>query len=392
MADAVIRLAIFNRHFSRQAGGAESYSVAIAESLAGRCLQDGTLEFDVHVFAQTINHSDPKITYHKVPGPLRRPRWINQLLFAAYTWWKTRRGFDVIHSHENSWHGEVQTVHVRPLRYNLFFPDHRALAGWRLTLRWLKVCTSPRLGFYVWLEAARMRKPFVVAVSEETKRQTLLAYPHLDAANVPVILPAVGAPNLALTQTQARAKLSLPLAKKLILFVGNDYARKGLPALLAAMPSLDANIHAVCVGAVQSIPKFQLMAAEQGVSERVHFVGALTDISLAYRAADLLAHPTLEDAFAMVVLEAMSYGLPVVVSSDKFCGISAFLKAEVDVLMLDDPRDAAAIAYSITRILNDGALRQALSNAGLRFAAQHQWDDAVNSYIKLFQQSRPPHC
>ncbi len=388
------KIAIFNRHFSRLAGGAESYSVAIAEHLAGLRLQDGAPQFDVHVFAQTIVHSDPRITCHKVPGPLRRPRWINQLLFAAYTGWKTRRclgdqGFDVIHSHENTWHGDVQTVHVRPIRYNLFFPSHVPLTGWRSGLRWFKVCTSPRLAFYVWLEAARMRQPFVVAVSEETKRQTLAAYPHLNAADMPIILPGVDAPNVLLTQTDARSQLGLPQDKKIILFVGNDYARKGLPALLAAMPALDANVHAVCVGAVHQIPKFQRMAAELGVAERVHFVGALTDMSLAYRAADLLVHPTLEDSFAMVVLEAMSYGLPVVLSSSAFCGISALLNPNVDALFLDNPRDASAIASGITRILNDADLRQSLMEAGLRFAAQHQWTQAVARYVQIYSAIPP---
>jgi glycosyltransferase involved in cell wall biosynthesis len=382
----VTKIAIFNRHFSRLAGGAESYSVAVSYGLAG-------LDFDVHVFGQTLPTQGevrhPKVTYHKVPGPINRPRWINQLWFAAYTWWKTKSGFDVIHSHENTWHGQVQTVHVRPIRYNLFFPNHVALTGWRLALRWLKVCTSPRLGVYVWLEAARMRKPFVVAVSEETKRQTLTAYPHLIAANVPVILPGVAAPNVSLSQSEARTKLGLPQDKKMILFVGNDYARKGLRALLAAMQGLDANVHALCVGAVQTIPKFQLMAAELGITERVHFVGALTDISHAYRAADVLVHPTLEDAFAMVVLEAMSYGLPVVVSSETYCGISAFLKADSDALMLDDPRDAVAISHSITCILNDDKLREALSGAGLRFASEHQWQHSINQYIELYSAIPP---
>jgi glycosyltransferase involved in cell wall biosynthesis len=393
LAIIVTKIAIFNRHFSRQAGGAESYSVAIAEHLAALRLQDGTPQFDVHVFAQTIAHSDSRLTYHPVPGPLRRPRWINQLLFATYTGWKTRRslgdqGFDVIHSHENTWHGDVQTVHVRPIRYNLFFPDHVPLTGWRKRMRWLKICTSPRLGFYVWLEAARMRKPFVVAVSEETKRQTLAAYPHLSATDVLVILPGVAEPNVSLTPSEARTQLGLPQDKKIILFVGNDYARKGLPAMLAAMQGLEANIHAVCVGAVQQIPKFQLMAAELGITERVHFVGALTDMSLAYRAADVLVHPTLEDTFAMVVLEAMSYGLPVVVSSAPYCGISAFLKDGVDVLMLMSPQDkpstAQAIALYVQHILQDDSARQGLCSNGLRFAAQHQWDVAVNDYKKLY--------
>jgi glycosyltransferase involved in cell wall biosynthesis len=377
-----MKIAVFNRHFSRRAGGAESYSVSLVEGLAQ--------QHEVHVFAQTLDHSHPRVTYHKVPGPIHRPRWINQLVFATYTWWKTRKlskdgGFDVIHSHENTWHGQVQTVHVRPIRYNLFHPNHKALTGWRLWQRWLKVFTSPRLAVYVWLEAARMRQPFVVAVSGEMQRQTLAAYPYLKASDVPIILPGVGAPDLSLTQEQARAKLGLPLDKKVILFVGNDYTRKGLPALLAAMPILQANVHLLVVGNAAQVPKFQLAAAELGIAERVHFAGALADMPLAYRAADMLAHPTLEDSFAMVVLEAMSYGLPVVVSSAKYCGISQFLEADKNALLLDDPENLEQIASQMNRVLTESELSKNLSTSGIQFATRYSWDTALESYVDIFE-------
>jgi glycosyltransferase involved in cell wall biosynthesis len=374
-----MKIAVFNRHFSRKAGGAESYSIALVEGLADK--------HEVHVFAQTILHWHPRVTYHKVPGPIHRPRWINQLVFATYTWWKTRSGFDVIHSHENTWHGQVQTVHVRPIRFHLFEGKNGRLAGWRIALRWLKIATSPRLAFYVWLEAARMEPKAgrtVVAVSALMREQTLIAYPHLPT-DMPVILPGVGLPNLALSKEQAREKLGLPLQQKMILFVGNDYARKGLPALLAAMPALEANIHLLCVGSAAPVPKFQLMAAELAIAERVHFVGALTDMSLAYRAADMLVHPTLEDSFAMVVLEAMSYGLPVIVSSAKYCGISQFLQNGVNALFLDDPRDSAQLTIQINRVLTEPKLSQTLAGEGLLFARQNSWDTALHSYLDIYK-------
>jgi hypothetical protein len=106
-----LRIAVLNRVFSRAGGGAESYSINVAEHLAAR--------HEVHVFAQEIVHEFPGITYHRVSRPLAKPRWINQLWYAASTWWATRRGFDVVHSHENTWHGDVQTIHVKPVRGNL---------------------------------------------------------------------------------------------------------------------------------------------------------------------------------------------------------------------------------------------------------------------------------
>ncbi len=387
-----IRVANFNRHFSRRAGGAESYAVSLVEGLASRCLADGSPEFDVHVWSQTLAHSNPNVTYHKVPGPLTHPRWINQLLFAAYTWWKTKSGFDIIHSHENTWHGHVQTVQVRPIRFHLL----EGRAGWRLWLRWARIATSPRLAFYVWLEGARMKAlpaRVHVAGSQLLKNQMLVAYPHLDA-NIPIILPGVGAPNMALNKAAALVQLGLPVNvtvdTPLILFVGNDYARKGLPALLASLALVQGNqdvasrAHLLVVGNAAQIPKFQLMAAEHGIAESVHFVGPQSDMSLVYRAASMMVHPTLEDGFAMVVLEAMSYGLPIVVSSQRYCGISQFLQHGEGALVLDDPHDEAAIAAAISRVLGEPALRKTLSDAGLRFAAQYSWDAVVDAYVRIY--------
>jgi glycosyltransferase involved in cell wall biosynthesis len=399
-----IRIANFNRHFSRRAGGAESYAVSLVEGLASRRLADGTPEFDVHVWSQTRQHNDPNVTYHKVPGPLTHPRWINQLVFAAYTWWKTKSNFDIVHSHENTWHGHVQTVQVRPIRFHLL--EERT--GWRLWLRWFKIATSPRLAFYVWLEGARMKAlpaRVHVAGSQLLKNQMLAAYPHLDA-NIPIILPGVGAPNMALDKAAALMQIGLPASvtvdTQLILFVGNDYARKGLPALLASLALVQAKqdvacrAHLLVIGNAAQIPKFQLMAAEHGIAEYVHFVGPQSDMSLVYRAASMMVHPTLEDGFAMVVLEAMSYGLPIVVSSQRYCGISQFLQHGEDALVLDDPHDSAAMAAAINRVQSEPRLAKALSDAGLRFAAQYSWDAVVDAYIDIYQsvirQSRPPHC
>jgi glycosyltransferase involved in cell wall biosynthesis len=260
----------------------------------------------------------------------------------------------------------------------------------------------------VWLEGARMKAlpaRVHVAGSQLLKNQMLAAYPHLDA-NIPIILPGVGAPNMALDKAAALMQIGLPASvtvdTQLILFVGNDYARKGLPALLASLAIVQAKqdvacrAHLLVIGNAAQIPKFQLMAAEHGIAEYVHFVGPQSDMSLVYRAASMMVHPTLEDGFAMVVLEAMSYGLPIVVSSQRYCGISQFLQHGEDALVLDDPHDSAAMAAAINRVQSEPRLAKALSDAGLRFAAQYSWEAVVDAYIDIYQsvirQSRPPHC
>ncbi|HXE47952.1 MAG TPA: glycosyltransferase family 4 protein, partial [Ramlibacter sp.] len=299
-----LRIAVLNRVFSPAGGGAESYSIRVVEQLAAR--------HEVHVFAQRIEHQWPGVSYHPVPCPLTRPRWINQLWYALYTWRATRRGFDVVHSHENTWHGHVQTIHVKPVRTNLL----AGRSGWKLVARWLKIVLSPRLITNLCLEAARFKpRPgrHVVLASEALRAQAVAAYPGA-AAMMSVITPGVNLPAETPSRAEARRLLGLPQSGALLLFVANDYARKGLDALLLALARLPEGVMLIVVGNPAGIAQYQDKARSRGLDKRVHFLGAMKDVDLAYRAASALVHPTLDDTFAMVVLEAMAYGLPVVLS------------------------------------------------------------------------------
>lgn len=361
-----LRIAVLNRIFDPAGGGAERYSIALVEQLAAR--------HEIHVFAQQIRHSAPGVTYHRVSMPLRKPRWVNQLWYATATWWATRRDFDVVHSHENTWQGLVQTVHVLPVKYNLF----HGRTGWRRLLAWVKVWTSPRLLTYLGLERLRLaaRGGRCVVVTSASLGDTLAAtYPGTLAVTT-VITPGVvlpAAPTGVAEQAAARVQLGLPTAGRCLLLVGNDYRKKGLGTLLRVLGDLPADVVLAVVGNPGQIPVFERHAQAEGVAGRVFFLGSLQDVAPAYRAADCLVHPTLEDTFAMVVLEAMAHGLPVVVSSAAYCGIASLLSHGDDALLLDDPQDAAKLADTLRQVLGNEALRQQLGAQARAFASRYQW-------------------
>jgi UDP-glucose:(heptosyl)LPS alpha-1,3-glucosyltransferase len=103
-----------------------------------------------------------------------------------------------------------------------------------------------------------------------------------------------------------------------------------------------------------------------------------------YNVADALIHPTTEDSFSMVTLEALAHGLPVIVSGPAFCGISSSLKDQVDVLMLQDPRDPSEIAYCVNRLLTDPVLRTELGESGRNFAAKYGWDEIARKQEAIY--------
>lgn len=372
-----LRIAVLSRNFATTGGGAERYSIAIVEELAAR--------HDIHVFAQNIEHVFPGVTYHKVPMPMRRPRWINQLYFAAATWWATRKGFDVVHSHENTWHGNVQTVHVLPIKHTLF--DGKQ--GLPLALRWLKVITSPRLLAYLWLEKQRYAlrgKRRIVLTSNSLREVMLKAYPKAKTAMEVITPGVVTVPGCCTRNEQqtARSALGLPLGGRCLLFVGNDFRKKGLPTLIQSLHLLPTDTYLAVVGSSPQLAEMRQAVAATGLGNRVWFLGALVNMADAYMSADCLVHPTLEDTYAMVVLEAMSHGLPVVVSGARYCGISGDLEHGVHALLLKDPVSVTELVFGIASILNAPEIARCLSRNALEFAQRHSWEQVAKKYEQVF--------
>jgi UDP-glucose:(heptosyl)LPS alpha-1,3-glucosyltransferase len=302
------------------------------------------------------------------------------------SWWATRHGFDVVHSHENTWHGQVQTVHVLPIKYNLFV----GRSGWRLALRWLKVVTSPRLLSYLFMERLRydardgraivLTSPSLMAIMAAT-------YPKAQSAMV-VVTPGVkSVPGLASEDERraARIRLGLPLEGTCILFVGNDYRKKGLPVLIDALSKLPCYYYLAVVGNSSQIPPFSKRAETLGLQSRVFFLGSLNDINAAYLASNCLVHPTLEDTFAMVVLEAMAHGLPVVVSSPKYCGISQLLVNGQSAIILEDPLDSSELFSSIKQVNENAITRNLLSSSAQTFVIKSLWTEISASQDFIYK-------
>ena len=370
-----LRIAVLARIFSTSAGGAERYCASLVKHLAP--------QHEIHVFAQDIRTEYPQVVFHQVPLFCRRPRWLNQIAFACYTWWKTRNGFDVVHSHENTWHGDVQTIHVLPFSYLWFANRH----GWGLFLKYLQLVTSPRLLTYWVLEKLRMRHQqgrFLVAVSEPVKTVLNIALHH-KLEQIRVIPPGIDATHShsSAEKMQARLDLGLPMQGKCLLWVGNNATKKGLPTLIEALAQLPKDIFLVIVGSASPENKWRSQVAALGLTDRIYFQGVLDDMTLAYTAADLLVHPTLEDTFGMVVLEAMAHAVPAIVSSEQYCGISAELSHLKKAWILQDPLDTNALKDAIEKALESNN-HETMSQQAIAWAGTQDWHNLALAQVALY--------
>jgi glycosyltransferase involved in cell wall biosynthesis len=106
--------------------------------------------------------------------------------------------------------------------------------------------------------------------------------------------------------------------------------------------------------------------ARGDANDRVRFVGAIPHDEMAdyYRLADVTVSIPSSDGTPMSVLESMACGTPVLVSRIPNYD-SHYIEENKTVLMVD-PKDPAALATALTRLLQDRSLAQSLASEAER--------------------------
>lgn len=107
---------------------------------------------------------------------------------------------------------------------------------------------------------------------------------------------------------------------------------------------------------------------ESGLTKRLVWLGHYDKIHEVFKAIDLLVLPSEEEPFGRVVIEAMAARKPVVATA-----VGGIPEIVVDGVtgFLVPPRSPADLASSITRILGDPQLAEAMGQAGRRRVEQH---------------------
>ena len=294
-------------------------------------------------------------------------------------WRLGRRGhFDIVHVH---W----------PVPHALF--GWAARAGGRgrpkliahfysIELRWVRHSLRILTGF---LRRAITSADRVVAISTSTAEEIRAVAP----VPVEVIPYAVDLPHPSRLAPPPGPPGARPLT---LLYVGRLVERKGVRYLIDALarlsPALDPRL--VVIGDGPERAALQSEVETHGVSARVTFRGWVTpeELDQAYADASVFVLPAVVDArgdtegLGMVLLEAMTYRLPVV--STPLGGITDIVEQE-DTGLLTPPNDPAALAAAITRLATDPALARRVALAGQAHARAHfAWDGVLAAWRALY--------
>lgn len=218
------------------------------------------------------------------------------------------------------------------------------------------------------------------AFSEATKASLVGDY-GLDPEKVTVTGAGVNFPRLPPLPETDHSRGQRPPT---ILFIGNDFVRKGGPVLLDAFRR---------VRAVVPDARLQLVGLDPGIGHEpgVDVLGSISDrsrIAELYREASVFTVPSIFDPYPLVALEAMAFGLPVVTTTQM--GTPEMITDRVTGRLVE-PGNAEALAGALREVLaeRDSAARM---GAAARLAVEERftWDAVVDRMAPVLEQLSAP--
>jgi glycosyltransferase involved in cell wall biosynthesis len=396
-----LRLTVVSPFLDRQHGT----ELCITEQIEHLADRDN---WEIHLYAQRVqdvrglrpftqpSESSPgSILWHRVSN-IRGPHLLR------YLWWflvnQSQRNRhsqsgkvcpDLTYSPGiNCWDADVIVVHIV---FHAFYDQVRPeLAFSRVSLRNWPLLIHRKLYYklIMFLERRIYRSSNVrlIAVSSHVAAQ-LKSYFQCDAVCViPNAVDTVRFTPQARIEKRNESRRSFSYDERdfVLLLIGNDWKKKGLDSLLRALAQLATFPLRLLVVGSDNPGLYRQSINQFGLQHRVRFEKPSPDVVSFYAAADLYAAPSLEDAFNLPILEAMSCGLPVIASAET--GASDLIRDGETGFILADPRDHLQLANLIRRVHTDRELRIAIGEAASRYVlANCGWEQNAEKTRKFLE-------
>ena len=234
------------------------------------------------------------------------------------------------------------------------------------------------------------RQARVVAVSHMV-RLHIQQYHHVPRALIHVVPNAIDPARVKIREPGParcafRNCLGLEPSDLVGLFVGHNFALKGLKPLLRALARRSRDgarpIHLlICGGGRAGI--YKRLARSLGLAQTVIFLGFHDDIRECYAASDFFVLPTYYDPCSLVVLEALACGLPVITTMQN--GAGELITDGEEGYILTSPDAEGELSGALQR-MTDGTRRKAMAIKAARLGAEQTFDRHVQALIKIFEE------
>ncbi|MBN2445268.1 MAG: glycosyltransferase family 4 protein [Phycisphaerae bacterium] len=386
-----MKVAIVQETIDLSRGGAETSTVEMAQALAGFG-HEVTL---VARAADTEGHSLDSVQLHAVhAGGTRVARAISFVRAAGE--YCLRGQFDIIHAVTPCLSADIYQprggTYVETVRRNIALESSLL----RRVIKRIDHRLNLRQRFLALVERELLsgdRRPYVASLSEYVRRQVIEQY-AMPEAQVRVVFNAVSTVPLSDADTQAarqrlRENIGVAPDRPVVLFAAHNFKLKGLRELLPAFSRIGAYADApgerpmLVVAGRGSSSTYARLGRRLGIAEDVSFIGATNESVAWFAAADVLAHPTWYDPCSRVVLEALCCGLPVVTT--RLNGAAEVMRPDVHGVVVDSPRDIAALASALARCLRP-EIGSACRAAAVDFRREYSMARHARELTELYEE------
>lgn len=181
-----------------------------------------------------------------------------------------------------------------------------------------------------------------------------------------------------------RASLKMPQGGLLAAFVGSEWEGKGLEPAIRALALAPA--WTLMVAGAGERTRYQELAEQLGVGERLRWLGVTSDIQLVYQAADAFVLPSDYETFSLVTFEAAASGLPVLATP--VSGVRELIEDGRNGYLIS--RDPQLIAERLTRLAADPELRSSLGRAARESALAFPAERMILEHHELYERLAVP--
>jgi UDP-glucose:(heptosyl)LPS alpha-1,3-glucosyltransferase len=230
----------------------------------------------------------------------------------------------------------------------------------------------------------------IITVSNNVKNE-IMNYYHVQEKNITVIYPGVnlkefGAENTKQWRNPFRERYHIAENEIIVLFVSNEFRRKGLASLIEALSILkNNNIRLFVVGSGVERP-YRTLANKLGV--KTVFIPRTEHVNRYYAMSDIFVLPTKHEAFGMVITEAMAAGLPVIVSRQ--AGASELINDER--CLINNCLDSREIADKIAFFVGNAALRIETGENLRDQIKKYTWENTAAAVMKVYEHISKHNC
>jgi glycosyltransferase involved in cell wall biosynthesis len=226
----------------------------------------------------------------------------------------------------------------------------------------------------------------IIVPSEATKRDLVRSY-KVPECKIKVVYHGVSKDLQGLAQKNDPRVNGLSKGCPYILFVGAIQPRKNIVRLVKAFDMLKKTGKyehklIICGGKGWLYWKVFDAIRLSAFHDDIIVVGDAGNDLLAslYAGADLLVMPSLYEGFGLPVLEAMSFGVPVICANN-----SSLSEIADDAALLFDGYSAAEIYRKMDKVLGNRKVRDELSVKGLRRVREFSWEKAARETLEVLE-------